>query len=360
MNEKQPSGLEKPTHPLQEVQAVFAKLDLFVEDDKERRPLGRPWITSIVDVYTGYPLGFYTGFEAPSYTSVMNALNHAIFPKTYLKDRYPEIKNNWVAYGIPEMLLVDRGNEFAGDHLFNACEQLGIDLFVCPAKDTYFQGAIERHFRTINQSLLHKTFWSSASLSAFEESEFNCSTVSYSTLLECIHVWMVDLYPICFNKSVGGVPVKLWKESRVVPSSVASKTALMKTGNGRITGMGIRFKQLYYQSEKLVEFLHEYTAKGRKNSLEIKYDPTDISKIFVYDPLANSYFEVLCLNEEYSEGLNEHTHKAILDKFEEEKIDIEAIRAVRFKVEQLIARVEKLLLKERKKAEGAWRKGELK
>ena len=69
---------EKPEYPFQRVEVDHTKLDLFVVDDNNRLPIGRPYLTSVIDVFDGYPLGLYIGFEPPSYTSVMLALSHAI------------------------------------------------------------------------------------------------------------------------------------------------------------------------------------------------------------------------------------------------------------------------------------------
>jgi putative transposase len=80
---------EGPEYPLQRVEVDHTKLDLFVVDDESRLPIGRPWVTSVLDVYTRYPLGFYIGFEPPSYTSVMHALHHGISTKFYMKEKYP-------------------------------------------------------------------------------------------------------------------------------------------------------------------------------------------------------------------------------------------------------------------------------
>ena len=42
----------------------------------------------------------------------MQALLHAVSPKTYVKEKYSSVVNEWYAYGLPELLVVDNGKEF--------------------------------------------------------------------------------------------------------------------------------------------------------------------------------------------------------------------------------------------------------
>lgn len=78
---------EKPTMPLERVEIDHTRSDLIVIDDVDNLPLGRLTLTYCLDVATRYPLGYYLGFEPPSYLAVMECLYHAILPKGDLCDR---------------------------------------------------------------------------------------------------------------------------------------------------------------------------------------------------------------------------------------------------------------------------------
>ena len=41
---------------------------------------------------------------------------------------YPNVENSWESYGLPELLITDRGKDFMSKHLDDACSQLGIKL----------------------------------------------------------------------------------------------------------------------------------------------------------------------------------------------------------------------------------------
>jgi putative transposase len=75
-------------------------VDLIVVDAADLLPLGRPTLTYCLDTATRYPLGFYLGFEPPSYLTVMACLYHAILVKPDIRARYAT-QHDWLAYGIP-------------------------------------------------------------------------------------------------------------------------------------------------------------------------------------------------------------------------------------------------------------------
>jgi hypothetical protein len=128
--------------PLEQAWVDQVLLDVTVIDEKSGLPLGRPYITFIVDEFSGYPLGYDLGFTPPSYVSIMHALNHAIKPKGYVKKKYPIIENEWNAKGIPIKLVVDNGKEFLGKVLTEICDQIGIELQYKPRKRPYFKGTV--------------------------------------------------------------------------------------------------------------------------------------------------------------------------------------------------------------------------
>ena len=100
-------------------------LDLFVFDSDTGLPLGRPWITSVLDMKSKSILGVYVGFEPPSFVSVGRAIKSAISDKFELLSDYPEVKNEWLCRGFFHVIAVDRGKEFMSNLLEDALFELG-------------------------------------------------------------------------------------------------------------------------------------------------------------------------------------------------------------------------------------------
>ena len=97
-----------PDWPLEGVEIDHTRTDLIVIDDRDDLPLGRLTLTYCLDTATRYPLGYYLGFEPPSYLTVMECLHHAIQPKGDVRQLYGA-EHAWLAYGLPATLVVDTG-----------------------------------------------------------------------------------------------------------------------------------------------------------------------------------------------------------------------------------------------------------
>jgi putative transposase len=52
------------SHPLEVVQIDHTKADIFVVDEETRQPIGRPWLTSAMDLCSRMVIGFYLTMEA--------------------------------------------------------------------------------------------------------------------------------------------------------------------------------------------------------------------------------------------------------------------------------------------------------
>ena len=91
------SGVQT-AHPLARVSMDHSRMDVFVVDQRTRLPLGRPWLTIVIDEYSRYVLGYYLSFEEPSSVSMSRALRHALGVKAPSAD----VKGSWDAWGVME------------------------------------------------------------------------------------------------------------------------------------------------------------------------------------------------------------------------------------------------------------------
>lgn len=323
----------KPSRILQRVECDHTLLDIFVVDTEKRIPLGRPWLTLMLDICSGYPLGMYIGFVPPSTESVMAALKHAILPKTDLKEQFPEVNNEWIAFGLPELLVVDNGKEFHGEAFKKTCSELGIEVYYCPVQQPRYKGSIERHFKDINSSISNI---SGATLKEmFKRDGYDPqkhAVISLGKLRTVIHKWILDIYCEERNTGVNGVPRKLWEFSLasqliqppLPPSLEMLDVVLGKIMERAIQKDGIRFNNLYYQSRQLGEFYRELRKKNKKPKVKFRYNPADMGEIIIHDNFfVRGYIKVPCLDQEYARGLPEHTHELIKDYAKEHFGDVD-------------------------------------
>ncbi|MDD2267586.1 helix-turn-helix domain-containing protein [Sulfuricurvum sp.] len=68
-------------YPLQVAQIDHTQVDIILVDDDSRLPIGRPWITLMIDVYSRMIMGYFLSLDAPSTTSVAMCIANAVLPK---------------------------------------------------------------------------------------------------------------------------------------------------------------------------------------------------------------------------------------------------------------------------------------
>ena len=342
---------EQPTRPLEVCQIDHTVLDLFVLSDKNNLPIGRPTITVMLDVFSRSVCGFYLGFDNPGYLAVMYCLNHAISPKEYVAKSYPNIDNQWHCHGLPEVLVVDNGPEFINRSLEDACYQLNIKLIQAPPYEPQFKGVIERFIQTQNTSLLHSipgaTFSDQKSrldeLLKFGYNPEKDAVIYLDDLIEILHIFYIDYYHQKPHKSLQlRNPSKVWEEgvrehTLILPSSdVDLLVTLGRIETRKLTRLGIEWQGLIYNSPELTPM--RIREKGKE--VMFKYNPSDISAIFVFDKTRDNYIRVPALDQKNTHGVSLWEHRVILRNAKEDskKVDSAALARARMKIQDIILR----------------------
>lgn len=124
-----------------------------VIDGVELLPLGRPWLTALMDVYSDCVVGFVLTFEPPSIYSVMECIKRTNRPKIHLPqsaDQFPDLRD---IYGRFDEIVVDNGKEFAGVAMEDALADIGTSLRLTPVGSPTYKAIVERFFGTLNSLL---------------------------------------------------------------------------------------------------------------------------------------------------------------------------------------------------------------
>src|ERR1044072_7482557 len=305
----------RPMRPLERVEIDDTKLDLFVVDEKTNLPIGRPWLMLAICVYTKMILGYYLSFVKPSYLSAMQTLLHSIRPKTYVRERYPEIVHTWDTYGLPELVVVDNAKQYYSASFDEACLQLGIITQYAPVKTPYYKPSIERMFGTLNTRLLHQlpgTTFSNVS-EKWDYDPKKHALISMSNLERVIHNWIIDVYHRSHHRGIDDVPARRWEIGTksfppALPFNAGELEVLLGHVEHRvISPSGIDLFGLYYNDPCLTAL-----RGGKKgDKFKVKYDPTDISLVHVYDKKSNRYLPVPAVDQDYTKGLSLWQHRVI-------------------------------------------------
>jgi putative transposase len=333
----------RPTRSLERVEIDHTKTDLMVVDLETKLPIGRATLTDAIDVYTKMPFGSYISFEPPSYLSVMQCLLNAIKPKTYVKKLYPEVENEWNCYGLPELIIVDNGKEFHSLDFEDACLQLGIIVEYAPPGCPEYKGSKERYYETLNTQLLHDAPGTTFS-NIFDRADYDPvrnALIDIESLKKIHHIYMIDIYARQIHKGISDVPARLWNESiSVFPPALPTKGTDLKVLIGhveyrKVRQQGIELFGLFYNCNELSVLRRE--TKGHR--IKIKYDPTDISFIYVTDYKNGLFIPVPAVDQEYTRGLSLFQHDVIrryARSLAKAFVDSDALWRARKKIEEII------------------------
>jgi putative transposase len=310
------SGTLKVSSVLERVEIDHTPLDIIVIDKNTTIPLGRPWMSLAIDRYSRMIVGFYLSFNAPSSHSVLQCLRQSILPKEAWLARFPDIKGEWPACGIMDLIALDNGLDLHSDALESACQELGIQQLFCPAGKPQFKGAVERCFRTLAKGLIHRlpgTVFSSVDERGQYPAE-ELAAVDLETLTYVITRWIVDIYSVTYHRGLGTTPLLKWRESaskRVIelpayPEQLAVITGIPATRT--LFHYGIELEGLHYNSRELQE-MRRRTGDSRKVGLKFYED--SVEYVHVYDDHGKEYIRVPAINSDYAANLPRGVHRLI-------------------------------------------------
>lgn len=291
--------------PLEVYQVDHTPLDIIVVDPIFRKPLGRPYLTLAIDVYSRMVAGFYLSLQAPGFFSVSQCLLNAFLPKEdFLKEQ--GVEGEWEIYGIPSKYAVDNGKDLIGEDMQRVCDEFGMTMVRRPVGRPQFGAHVERVLGTINKEIhnLPGTTFSNVT----QKGEYD-SAKEASFTLEEISKWLTEFIVNVYHKRVhhgiGMTPQqKYWigifgdEENPgtglppVVEDVESIRIALMPTFYRTIQQNGITLDGITYYSDVLRTWINKRDEYDKKIKFKIKRDPMNIQKLYFYDPQLEEYFEL--------------------------------------------------------------------
>jgi putative transposase len=256
-------------------------VDLIVVDEETRLPIGRPYLTIAVDICTRMVAGFHLSLDAPSSASVGLCLLHAVYDKTsWLQER--SIEHPWPVAGLPSVLHCDNGPEFHSRALKAACREYGIKLVYRPPATPRFGGHIERLIGAMMGAvhILPGTTFSNTKAREGYASEER-AVLSLRELERWLAVEITGVYQRRIHSALLRPPLAVWQELQgglsfdLPPDRMAFWTGFLPETRRRLLKDGIHLEKIRYWSDVLARDL------GRSGEMRIKYDPRDLSRIFV-------------------------------------------------------------------------------
>tara|TARA_B110000503_G_C7147446_1_gene413617 strand:- start:1075 stop:2715 length:1641 start_codon:yes stop_codon:yes gene_type:complete len=290
----------KVDYPLSVVQIDHTLVDIILVDPIDRLPIGRPYLTVAIDVYSLCIAGFILSLEAPSATSVGLCLTHIAMDK----EPWLAINNidaSWFIHGKPNIIYVDNGSDFHSAALTRGCLQHGIQIEYRPLGKAHYGGIIERVIGTLMQ-LIH-TLPGTTFSNVTERGTYPSDTKACLTLQELerwLTISITKYYHVRLHKGTNATPMQRYKNGLELMRQ--NKQTLYRPQNGKaflIDFLPISYRKLRrdgfmldhitYYSNALRPLIAERERYGK---FLIRRDPRDLSRIYVDLPDQQGYLEV--------------------------------------------------------------------
>lgn len=293
--------------PLDVVQVDHTPVDIILVDDTYRLPIGRPWLTLLIDNFSRVVLGFYISFDPPGNLSLGLCLAQAFLPKEKWLVK-AGIETPWPCWGIPKTIFADNAKEFRGNMLQKACKEYGIELQWRPVGRPEYGGYIERLLGTLNGEIHNApgTTFSNARQKGDYDS-VGQSVMSLAEFEKWFTILCVEVYHQRVHSQLGMTPIAKWHDGIVgtknkpgigMPPRIIDeqrfKLDLMPFELRTVQHYGIVWDHIEYQHDVLRRWINapDPDKPKLKRKFLCRRDPRDISTIWFYDPEVQDYYAI--------------------------------------------------------------------
>lgn len=290
---------------LELVEIDHTPVDILLVDDKGV-VIGKPTITFVFDRYSRCVLGYHLSLAGHGTPAVFEALRHAMLPKTYIEDRYPDLNMTWECHGWMERLLMDNGREFHAFAVVDALLNIGVITEFSGSREPNDKPFIERFNRTFNYSFIHRlpgtTLARITDRIGFKAEDDACITLA--ELDRMIHAWILGVYHLRPHSGLGRrTPIEVWRESaaqhppQLKTDAKDLEIEFSESCVSKVQHYGIDLNTHRYASKQLSNLRSMLPLT--KTSVEVKWPRHDVGHIHVWDPFERQYFEVPNVDVDY-------------------------------------------------------------
>jgi putative transposase len=297
-------GLQKGSmmdmdHPLAVVQVDHLELPVVVVDEEHRVPIGKPWITVLIDLFSRCIVGYYITLESPGNLSLGLAISHAILSKddTLKLLGFPA---KWPISGFMWAIHADNAGEFHGNMLELVAKEYLIDLMFRKVREPNYGAYIESYLGTLSEQLRRVPGSTREGPEALGETD---PTASAAMTMTEIDRYVLNLFLEYMNRPHSGlngaIPLGRFAEGMrggagVIPvgrlrqatDPQKLKLDLLPCDERCVHTKGIVWDHIWYTDDCLQRWVNavDPTNLHEKRKFLVRRDPRDLSRIYFWDP----------------------------------------------------------------------------
>lgn len=287
-----------------EIDATIADI-ILVSDNDRNQPVGRPVLYIVVDVFSRFIVGWYIGFENPSYVAAIQALYLAMTDKNdFLRGQKYEAESlQWPNPGLPEVLLADRG-ELLGHQIEGLESSFNVRLENTPPYRGDAKGVVERNFRTLQAEFKPfapgvvtgttvkkrggRNYWLDGKLTVSEFTEIIVSSIIMRNFVDPMSKYdrskdmPVDLPTIPIHLWNWGLQHRTGRLRKVDSNSL--HIALLPREQATVSENGVCLFGLYYSSPEILAsgWMHRADNSNRPSKVSVAFDPNSTNEVYLF------------------------------------------------------------------------------
>jgi putative transposase len=294
-------GSLKADGPGQIAQIDHTPLDCFAVDD-ELRPIGRPWITLMIDIFSRMVWGYFLSFAPPSAAVVGRCIVNAVLPKDRILSRLGLSKFRWPCSGFHKALHADNGKDFHTQVIDMGAGEYGFDVIWRPVARPNYGGEIENLMGQIAKEM--RELQGATFRNLKERAEYDSEgTAIYkvSDLERYIVTWLVGIYANHSSEGYEGrTPLqmlelgyeRIGKPPPIELDPEKLDIDFMPVFRRTVNWYGIRIDKLTYNDDILNRYRLVKGEDGKLPLYIVRRDPWLLRKIWFYEAKEKKYYPV--------------------------------------------------------------------
>lgn len=300
----QRGSLQDIDHPMAVMQVDHLELPVIVVDEVDRIPIGKAWITVLIEVWSRCVAGYYITLESPGNLSLGMAMVHAILPKQETLNLLT-YKASWPVCGFAWAVHSDNAGEFHGNMQELSAKEYAFELIFRKVKQPQYGGYIETYLGTLSDQLRRvpgATREGKDALGDYDPSKAAVMTLAEleSYVLKLImeyhntpHSGIGDMTPIArycegLKGNLGAMPIG---SLRLASDPVKLRLDFLPVMERVISEKGVVIDHVWYMDDCLQRWVHARDPNNIDEARKFLFrrDPRDITRIYFWDPEERVY-----------------------------------------------------------------------
>jgi len=295
--------------PMAVVQIDHTPLDVIVVDELHRKPIGRPYLTLAIDVFSRVVVGLYVSLDGPSATSVAMCVSHAMNTKgEYL--RQLGVDGEWPVWGQIGTLHADNAREFKCKAIDRGCQANQILMQWRPVKKPHYGAHIERYMGIVAKEM--KKIPGATFSNTQQRKGYNSDREASLTMKE-VERYLVNFIVNNYHQSshsqlMDNSPMRTWENAILGGDKPGVGAMPLPTDPDRIRldflpyytatvqRYGVRIDNVFYYDPVLDRYIGatdpEDPKRVRKRKFIFARDPRNISEIYFLNPDVGRYIAI--------------------------------------------------------------------